>query len=83
LVEGRVEHLLLAPGVQLRGWVTADGMLVLDEHDPRAADATPEPRFVHRMLERTLATDGKITPVDGAAAEVLDELGGVAALLRW
>jgi hypothetical protein len=83
LLEGRVEHLLLAPGVQLRGWVAGDGQLVLDEDDPRVADVTPEPRFVHRMIERTLATDGKITPVDGAAAEVLDELGGVAALLRW
>lgn len=83
LVEGRVEHLLLAPGVELRGFVTEDGHLVLDEEDPSVADATPEPRFVHRMLERTLATDGKITPVDGHAAEVLDELGGIAALLRW
>lgn len=83
LVEGRVEHLLLAPEVELRGWITEDGHLLLDENDPRVEDATPEPRFVHRMIERAIGTDGQVTPVDGAAAEALDELGGVAALLRW
>ena len=83
LVEGRVAHLLLSPDVELAGWITDDGHLLLDEDDPRIEDATPEPRFVHRMIERAMATDGKITPVDGAAAEALDELGGVAALLRW
>ncbi len=83
LVEGRVDHLLLSPDVELRGWITEDGHLLLDQDDPRIDDATPEPRFVHRMIERTLDTDGRITPVDGAAAEALDELGGVAALLRW
>lgn len=83
LVEGRVAHLLLSPELELQGWVTDQGQLLLDEDDPRVDDATPEPRFVHRMIERTMDTDGAITPVDGAAAEVLDELGGVAALLRW
>ncbi len=83
LVEGRVDHLLLSPEVELRGWISEDGHLLLDEDDPRIDDATPEPRFVHRMIERALDTDGRITPVDGAAAEALDELGGVAALLRW
>lgn len=83
LVEGRVAHLLLSPDLELQGHVAEDGGLVLDDDDPRAEGATPEPRFVHRMIERTMATDGMITPVDGAAAELLDELGGVAALLRW
>ena len=83
LVEGRVAHLLLSPDLELQGYVSEDGGLVLDDDDPRAEGATPEPRFVHRMIERTMATDGMITPVDGAAAELLDELGGVAALLRW
>lgn len=83
LLEGRVDHLLLSPELELDGHVTADGSLVLDGDDPRAEDAEPEPRFVHRMIERTMETDGTITPVDGAAAEMLDELGGVAALLRW
>ncbi len=83
LAEGRVAHLLLSPELELQGFVTEDGGLVLDGDDPQAEDATPEPRFVHRMIERTMATDGAITPVDAAAAELLDELGGVAALLRW
>ena len=83
LIEGRVEHLLLSPDVELRGWISEDGHLVLDEDDPSVAAATPEPRFVHRMIERAMATDSSVTPVDGAAGERLDELGGVAALLRW
>ena len=83
LVEGRVEHLLLGPDLELQGWITEDGHLLLDENDPRAEDATPEPRFVHRMIERAIGTDAPVTPVDGAAAEAIDELGGVAALLRW
>ena len=83
LVEGRVDHLLLSPDLELEGWVTEQGVLLIDEDDPRVDDATPEPRFVHRMIERTMDTDGTITPVDGAAAELLNELGGVAALLRW
>ena len=83
LVEGRVEHLLLGPELELQGWVTDQGLLLLDEDDPHVETARPEPRFVHRMIERTMATDGEVTPVDGAAAELLDELGGVAALLRW
>ncbi len=83
LVEGRVDHLLLGPELELHGWVTEQGTLLIDEDDPRVEDATPEPRFVHRMIERTMSTDGSITPVDGVAAELLDELGGVAALLRW
>lgn len=82
LIEGRVEHLLLSPELELRGWST-DDVLVLDAEDPRAEGATEEPRFVHRMIERAMATDATVTPVDGEAAEVLDELGGVAALLRW
>lgn len=83
LVEGRVAHLLLGPDLDLHGFVTTDGNLLLDENDPRAQDATPEPRFVHRMIERAIATDAAVTPVDGPAAALLDEHGGVAALLRW
>ena len=83
LVEGRVDHLLLGPELELQGWMTDQGVLLLDEDDPRVETARPEPRFVHRMIERTMATDGQVTPVDGTAAELLDELGGVAALLRW
>jgi hypothetical protein len=83
LAEGRVAHLLLSPELELHGWVTEGGGLVIDENDPRTEEARPEPRFVHRMIERAMATDGMVTPVDGTAAELLDELGGVAALLRW
>lgn len=83
LREGRVDHLLLSPDLELSGYVTDDGMLIFDEDTPGSDDATPEPRFVHRMIERAITTDGKVTPVDGEAAEALEELGGVAAILRW
>jgi stalled ribosome rescue protein Dom34 len=83
LREGRVDHLLLSPDLELSGYVTDEGMLIFDQDTPGGQDATPESRFVHRMIERTITTDGKVTPVDGAAAEALEELGGVAAILRW
>jgi hypothetical protein len=35
------------------------------------------------MIERALATDAKVTLVQGPAIEVLAEYEGVAAILRW
>jgi hypothetical protein len=36
-----------------------------------------------RLIERALATSAKVTPVEGAAAQALAEVGGLAALLRY
>jgi stalled ribosome rescue protein Dom34 len=35
------------------------------------------------MVEQALRTSASVTPVEGEAAEVLREHGGVAALLRY
>ena len=81
LTEGRVHHLLLSPDVDAAGLVDGDVLMAAD--DPRASGLLNDPRFVHRMIERALATDAAVTPVEGPAAELLDEHGELAALLRW
>ena len=81
LTEGRVHHLLLSPDVDAAGLV--DGEVLMAADDPRASGRLNDPRFVHRMIERALATDAAVTPVEGPAAELLEEHGEVAALLRW
>lgn len=81
LTEGRVHHLLLSPDVDAAGLVDGDVLMAAD--DPRASGRLNDPRFVHRMIERALATDAAVTPVEGPAAELLDEHGELAALLRW
>jgi hypothetical protein len=48
-----------------------------DPEDSDLADVEDE------VLERALRTSAKVTPVEGQAAEVLREHGGVAALLRF
>jgi hypothetical protein len=48
-----------------------------DPQDPDLADVEDE------LVERALRTSAQVTPVDGEAAEVLREHGGVAALLRY
>jgi hypothetical protein len=42
-----------------------------------------EPRLPERIGERCLRIDACLMPVEGAAAGVLSEAGGIAALLRW
>jgi hypothetical protein len=48
-----------------------------DAQDPDLVDAEDE------VVERALRTSAKLTPVEGDAAEQLQEHGGVAALLRY
>lgn len=84
LDDGRVHHLLLAPRIDASGWIDAEGRLAIQQDDPRLGDGVrAEQRMVHRMIERALATDAAVTPVDDEAAELLNDNGGVAALLRW
>lgn len=83
LGEGRVHHLLLTPYADREGWIGDDGHLATTRQDARLTDPRPEPRLVHRMIERALATDAEVTPVDGEAAALLHEHDEMAALLRW
>lgn len=36
-----------------------------------------------RIVERSLATGARVSPVEGASSDALSEAGGIAALLRW
>ncbi|MGE2688878.1 hypothetical protein [Mycolicibacterium pulveris] len=79
---GRVAHLVYDPEVRYVGTVGADGALYGgDEVGPEGG--TPESRFTERLIDRALETKARISPVEGAAAGVLSDANGVAALLRW
>lgn len=86
LNEGRVEHLLFCSQLDASGFRLATGGLLFPQRAAAEAsgdEVVEEPLLVERMIERAMATRARITPVDGDPAEMLDELGGVAALLRW
>lgn len=86
LNEGRVSRLLYRADLEIEGVVSEE-----DTIHPRvegvAAEAdlgfTREPLFVERMIEKAVATDAQVTPVDPEVAAELDGHEGVAALLRW
>jgi hypothetical protein len=42
-----------------------------------------EPRPTEPIAVRCLRIDARVKPVAGAAADVLLDAGGIAALLRW
>ena len=48
-----------------------------------ARNVVYEPRLTERMVERSLATGARVTPVSGEGAALLADMGGVAARLRW
>ncbi len=85
LGEGRVQHLLYDDSRDFTGFHTSDGRLFhdADGNAPSRAELEPEPHLTERMIERTLETGGRVTPVEGPAAEALEPHGGVAAILRW
>ena len=84
LNEARVEHLLYDSAIRHAGAMTPSGRLVIPpERDPAGEPLRPEPRLTERMVERCLATGASVTPVEGAAATLLADTGGVAARLRW
>lgn len=86
LNEGRVEHLLFRSQLSASGFrVSQGGLLFADRPaaELSGGECVQEPLLVERMIERALDTRARITPVDGEAAEALDQHGGVAALLRW
>lgn len=84
LNEGRVAHLVYDPEIRYTGSVGADGTLYADtEVGVGGASSTPEPRLTERLVERALATGARVSPVEGAASDVLSEAAGIGALLRW
>lgn len=83
LNEGRVRHLIYDPHVRYTGSVGSDGRLYpAGEMPPGGAQTAEETRLTERLVERALATDARVSPVEGAA-ERLAEAEGIGALLRW
>jgi hypothetical protein len=83
LNEGRVSRLIYDPAVRYVGEVDDGGRLYpLGEVPPGGAQARPETRLTERLVERALATDAEVFPIEGAA-EKLSEAEGIGALLRW
>jgi hypothetical protein len=61
----------------------ADGGLYVESETPAGGVATlAEPRLTERLVERSLDTAARVTPVPGAAGPLADA-DGIAALLRW
>lgn len=84
LNEARVAHLIYDPDVRYQGAMDADGWLYGESESPAGGVATlAEPRLTERLVERSLDTAARITPVVGAAAGPLADADGIAALLRW
>jgi Bacterial archaeo-eukaryotic release factor family 10 len=84
LNDARVEHLVYDPAIRYAGALAGDGRLVVPpEAHPLGKPLTAEPRLTERIVERCLATGARVTPVTGPAVEMLADMGGIAARLRW
>jgi stalled ribosome rescue protein Dom34 len=84
LNQGRVAHLAYDPGVRYVGSIDELGALHPEGERPAATGSLEhEPRLTERIIERSLATGARISPVEGASSDALAEAGGIAALLRW
>lgn len=84
LNEARVAHLIYDPEIRYQGMMDADGWLHVESEVPAGGVATrAEPRLTERLVERSLDTAARVTPVAGAAAGPLADAEGIAALLRW
>jgi hypothetical protein len=81
LNDARVEHLIYDPEIDYTGALGEDDLpLASSDSD---GIAVKESRLTERIVERSLLTAARITPLDAAAAETLADAGGIAALLRW
>jgi hypothetical protein len=84
---GNVSHLLVDQAAAHHGFITEDGEI--ETADSLPADRAPwgltaEPRLDERMIEQALSIQAHVTPIEGAAATMLAEVGqGIAAILRW
>jgi hypothetical protein len=81
LNEARAGHVVYDPDVRYTGAVAADGSLF--GWSEGASTTVAESRLTERLVERALDTGARLTPVAGAASDVLRDAGGIAALLRW
>lgn len=81
--QGQVAHLLFSSDLQLSGYRSSAGTLHADEEGTGGLELEPERLLVERMVEKVIGMSGRVTPVDEEAAAILDEHGGVGALLRW
>jgi hypothetical protein len=81
LNEARAGHVVYDPDVRYSGAVAADGSLIAWSEGTSTAVA--EPRLTERIVERALDTGARLTPVEGAASNLLRHAGGIAAVLRW
>ena len=81
LNEARAGHVVYDPDVRYTGAVAADGSLF--GWSEGASTTVAESRLTERLVERALDTGARLTPVEGAASNVLRDAGGIAALLRW
>ncbi len=84
---GRIDHLLFVRGVEVEGYVGEDGSLhaaVAGTEAQADLPLEPEPHLVERVVERVLATGGRVTRLDDEdAARELAAYQGMGALLRW
>jgi hypothetical protein len=84
LNQARVEHLAYDPEVRYGGSMDEDGMLYAGGEGPtRGSELRREPRLTERIVERSLETGARITPVEGASSDALADADGIGALLRW
>jgi hypothetical protein len=76
--------LVYDPEVRYVGSVGADGALYADaESGVGGFPHMREPRLTERLVERALATGARVSPIEGAAGDVLSDAAGIGALLRW
>jgi peptide subunit release factor 1 (eRF1) len=86
LNEGRVSHLLYDDAMTAHGFRSDEGTLHADESSEMAGSEVPlraEPLLIERMVEKAIGTSASVTPLNTETAALLEEHGGIAALLRW
>ena len=76
-------HLIYDPLIRYRGSVADDGTLYADDEGSPTYVGRPELRLTERMVERALETGARVTPVEGAISNGLNDASGIAAVLRW
>jgi hypothetical protein len=81
LNHARVEHLIYDPEIHYTGALGEDDRPLASSES--VSIAVQESRLTERIVERSLLTAARITPLDAGAAETLADAGGIAALLRW
>lgn len=81
LAQYRVAQLLIAGDLELAGYRRSDGAYNL--YPPPGEESAPEPHLVEWMLRLCLESGVQVVVARNRAAEMLHEVGGVAAMLRY